>query len=435
MRWIRQTCQGLLLPALGWAIAATGILAIDIAQAQDAVGAVNDAGNQDRIERGRYLTRAANCKSCHTTERGRPFAGGVEFDTPLGTLYSTNITPDDTHGIGQWSDDEFVRALHEGVGRNGEHLYPAFPYTAYTQLSRDDVLAIKAYLMAQPGVDYQPPANDMTFPFGHRELLWFWKWLNFDEGRFAGDDSRSAAWNRGAYLVEALGHCGQCHTPRTLTQGLDEERKFAGALQQGWRAYNITPHPTGIGGWSQDELEMYLATGHIPDKIASAGPMAEVVSDSLRFLHDDDIHAMAAYLRSVPPLPGDVPSVEKARSVAPKVPDGSPLAATMEQGALLFETACASCHSPDGGGPGGAYPFFPYHSAVRDPDGTNLINVLLQGLERHGSDETKFMPAYRDLMTDAQIAALATYVGRRFGGYAADFSAEDVIRQRQGGTP
>lgn len=387
--------------------------------------------HQAQVERGRYLTRAANCKSCHTRDQGQPYAGGVEFATAAGTLYSTNITPDEAHGIGGWTEDQFVRAMQEGIGRDGEHLYPAFPYTAYTQLSRDDVLAIRAYLLTQPAVDYQAPANDMRFPFGLRRLLWFWKLLNFDEGRFLYDETRPEAWNRGAYLVEALGHCGQCHTPRTFTQGLDDDRKFAGAVQQGWRAYNITPHATGIGHWSDSELRFYLATGHIPDKIASAGPMADVISHSLRFLTPEDIDAMASYLQTVPEHPGAVPSVAEARSGIVEIADDPALGPTVSLGEQLFENACASCHYADGGGPGGAYPLFLYHSAVRSPDGTNLINVLLEGLERHGSDGREFMPAYRDLMSDEQIAALATYIGRRFGGYEANYSADDVAAQRQ----
>ncbi|GAB2802649.1 cytochrome c [Halomonas shantousis] len=430
MQGLRQHIRYLVILLLGLSGLAAG---------PDEAAVTEAASSHDadpaRVERGRYLARAGNCKSCHTTERGRAFAGGVAFDTPLGTLYSTNITPDANHGIGAWTDDEFVRTMHEGVGREGEHLYPAFPYTAYTRLSRDDVLAIKAYLMSQPAAADDPPDNNMTFPFGYRPLLGLWKLLNFDTGRFTLDESRPDDWNRGAYLVEALGHCGECHTPRTLTQGLDDDRQFAGALQQGWRAYNITSHPSGIGGWSREELEMYLATGHIPDKIASAGPMAEVISNSLRFLRREDIHAMAVYLQDIPAQAGDVPEVEKAQSIRVKTPDGTPLAETMAQGEWLFDTACASCHYPDGGGPGGAYPFFVHHSAVRDPQGTNLINVMLQGLERHGSDGVKFMPAYRDLLTDEQLAALATYIGRRFGGYEADYQAEDITERRRGDNP
>ncbi|GAA3966192.1 cytochrome c [Allohahella marinimesophila] len=395
-------------------------------------GAARPAGQTDSaLDRGRYLTQAANCKGCHTTILGQPYAGSVAFDTPFGTLYSTNITADEVEGIGAWTEDEFVRAMHEGIGRNGQHLYPAFPYTAYTQLSREDVIAIRDYLMAQPVVAHEVPSNDMKFPFSNRSLLWFWKLMNFDEGRFAADEDQSEQWNRGAYLTEALGHCGQCHTPRTLTQGLDDDEKFAGAVLQGWRAYNITPHETGIGNWSGEELRFYLSTGHIPDKIASGGPMADVVTNSLRHLSPEDIDAMATYLETIPPQAGIVPALSDVSFNLDEPAEDSALAATMASGEQLFETACVSCHYPDGGGPGGAYPLFPHHSAVRAEDGLNLINVMLQGLERHGSDGYKFMPAYHALMNDEQIAAVVTYVGRRFGGYEADFSAEDIRKQRQ----
>ncbi|WP_262927224.1 c-type cytochrome [Phytohalomonas tamaricis] len=385
----------------------------------------------DQVARGEYLTRAANCISCHTRDNGEPFAGGVAFETSFGTLYSTNITPDDEHGIGAWRDEDFLRAMHEGIGREGEHLYPIFPYTDYTQMSRDDVLAIHAYLKTREPIDYQPPANEMTFPFNHRRLLWFWKMINFDEGRFETAPQWDETVARGAYLSEALGHCGQCHTPRTWSQGLDNDHKFAGATQRGWKAFNITSGPDGIGNWSDDELTQYLTTGHVPNKYASAGPMAEVVTDSLRHLRDEDIAAMVAYLRQIPPQPSDVPTIAEVRDMqSQRRQDMTSRAETMKQGEQLFMANCASCHYPDGSGPGGAYSNFEAHSVVRDPQGTNLIRVMLEGIDRQGRDMHVFMPAYRDLLSDEQIAALANYIGYHFGGHEADFSAEDVAAQR-----
>ncbi|MFC3606188.1 c-type cytochrome [Stutzerimonas tarimensis] len=392
-----------------------------------AVGMSLMTGGQagDALERhGEYLSRAGNCMGCHTRPGGEPFAGGVRFVTPFGILYSTNITPDSSTGLGDWSDEDFLRAMHEGVRPDGEHLYPAFPYTAYTLLSREDVLAIKAYLDTQPAVDYRPPPNQGRLPFGNRTLMGPWKWLNLEQRRFdptAYDDPQVA---RGAYLSEALGHCGECHTPRTWSQGLDRDRHYAGAVQGGWAAWNITPGPRGIGNWSQDKLINYLRNGHQRGEAVAAGPMAAVVSSSLRHLSDGDLAAMAAYLMNMPARPGQVPAREEIQPGEPGSRDAG--------AELLLISACESCHLPNGRGVAGPYPSsFPNYSAVRDPSGRNLIKVLLHGLERQGQDRDFFMPAYRDLLTDTQIAALATLIARRYGGHEGAFDAAEVARLRQ----
>ena len=205
----------------------------------------------DPVARGQYLTRAADCVACHTAPKGTPFAGGRAFKLPFGTLYSTNITPDIESGIGGWGDEDFVRALHEGIRKDGEHLYPAFPYPSYTLLTRGDVLAIKGYLFSLDPVRNVPPANELSFPFNQRYLMVFWNLLFNPDQRFRPNIKQNPEWNRGAYLAEALGHCGDCHTPRNLLQGLSSNRKFAGAVIEGWKAYNITPDPAwGIGDWS-----------------------------------------------------------------------------------------------------------------------------------------------------------------------------------------
>ncbi|MFC6477379.1 c-type cytochrome [Pseudomonas asuensis] len=376
-------------------------------------------------KRGEYLTRLGNCQSCHTRKDGLPFAGGVPFLTPFGTLYSTNITPENTTGIGAWSDEQFLDAMHKGIRPDGTHLYPAFPYTAYTWLSRNDVLSILAYLRSRPSVVYTPPGNELRFPFNQRWIVKGWKLLNFREGRF-NEVSANEQISRGAYLSEALGHCGECHTPRTWSQGLDRSQHYAGAQQQGWTAWNITADPRGIGGWSNEKLMSYLRNGHQRGEAVAGGPMAQVVSDSLRFLTDDDLNAMVAYLRSVPEKPGAVPARTEISTMAVK-PDDTDTEA-------LFVSLCESCHHPDGKGLGGPYPrSFPNYSAVRDPDGTNLVRVILEGIERRGIQDEAFMPGYRALLSDDQIARLATYIGHQFGGHARVFSAQDVARQRTAG--
>ncbi|MCJ0974365.1 cytochrome c [Pseudomonas sp. PS1] len=378
--------------------------------------------DESPLTRGEYLTRAGNCLSCHTREGGAPFAGGVPFETPYGTLYSTNITPDPDTGIGRWDDDDFIRAMHEGIGRQGEHLYPAFPYTAYTLMSRDDVLAIKSYLDNVESVAYQPPENQLVFPFDQRALLAAWKFVNFDAARFEPVSDQDEEINRGAYLSEAVGHCGECHTPRTLTQGLDSKQHYAGATQQGWTAWNITSGARGIGNWSEQKLLNYLSTGHQRGEAVAGGPMAEVVSDSLSWLSEQDLRAIARYLMQVPAKDGQVPARDEIEPAGANPED--PIHS-------LFVAACESCHYPDDRGRGGPYPTsFPNYSAVRDPNGTNLIRVMLDGLIRGGRSDEAFMPAYRDLLTDEQIAALATYIGQRFGGHDNSFSADDVAALR-----
>src|SRR5262245_2041871 len=265
----------------------------------DPTGAPADLANADLVARGEYLTRAADCEACHSAPGGKPYAGGLPFTLPMiGTIYSTNITPDQETGIGAWSDEEFLKALHQGIGRKANHLYPAFPYASYALMTDNDVLAIKAYLLTLKPVKYTPPPNDISFPFNQRYLMMFWNALFKPAHRFQPNADKAADWNRGAYLVEALGHCVDCHTPRNILFGLSNKRKFAGAMIQGWKAYNITPdHEWGIGSWSDEQLQSYLSAGHAQGRGSAGGPMSEVVDNRLRYLTDPDIKAMATELK------------------------------------------------------------------------------------------------------------------------------------------
>ena len=224
------------------------------------------------VSKGEYLTKAADCAACHTAPSGKPFAGGRAFKLPFGTIYSTNITPDQETGIGRWSDAEFVRALHRGIGRNGEDLYPAFPYTAYALLSTDDVLAIRAYLSTLQPVTSRNTDNTLVFPFNQRYVLRAWKLLFMPTRQWEPSAAHDAVWNRGSYLAEALAHCGDCHTPRNLMFATKSSRKYAGAVVDGWKAYNITSdNETGIGAWSDAEIEQYLSSGHAPAHGSAGG--------------------------------------------------------------------------------------------------------------------------------------------------------------------
>jgi mono/diheme cytochrome c family protein len=389
----------------------------------------------DVLARGEYLTKAADCVACHTVaESHKPFAGGVAFKLPIGTIYSSNITPDKISGIGNWSDDEFVRAVREGVRNDGAHLYPAFPYTSYTRLSRSDVLAIKAYLLSLPAIKQANRANDMGFPFNQRWAMGFWNAAFFKSQRFVADPAKSPEWNSGAYLATALGHCAECHTPRNLGFGLEHGKEFAGQELQGWRAYNITPDPKyGIGSWTEGETVQYLKTGHAPGHASASGPMGEAVAHSLQFLDPVDLVAMVGYLRSVPAHEGRKP-IEVDPQAAPALassataPGGDSEAHA--QGSKLFEGACASCHQWNGTGQQTPYASLLGTRGVNDVGGANVTQAILQGVKMRVGDSDVFMPAFASAYSDAEVAALANYVVGHFGGKQGTVTPQDVEKRR-----
>ncbi|HZC16416.1 MAG TPA: cytochrome c [Caulobacteraceae bacterium] len=392
-------------------------------------GVPTELRTTDIITRGRYLTQAADCQVCHTAPGGTPFAGGLAFKTAFGTLYSPNITADPTTGIGTWSDADFVRAVHEGVAKDGSHLYPAFPYEAYTLLTDDDAIAIKAYLFSLPKVTAAPPPNALGFPFNQRWLMAVWSLAYNPNHRFQPHTDRSPEWNRGAYLTEALAHCGDCHTDRNLGEALDNRRKFAGAVTEGWRAYNITADvASGVGGWSDADLAQYLATGHAAGRGSAGGPMAEVVDVSLSKLTPADIRAIVAYLRTVPAigsanLPAPRPD---AASEAPKVMTAS----YDPRGKQIFEEACASCHSWSGVSPLTNYATLTGGRAVNDPSGNNVARTVIAGEQRKTAAGQVMMPAFGNAYSDTEIAAVSNYVTARFGAKGSNLTARDVAKLR-----
>lgn len=407
-------------------------------QGSDPTGVPPEVAGAGLAARGEYLARAADCIGCHTTPFGKPFAGGLAFELPVGTLYSTNITPDRETGIGEWTDDEFVTAMHEGIGRNGSRLYPAFPYIAYTLLTRNDVLAIKAYLFSLKPVHATPPENDMSFPFNQRSLMIFWDVLYNPAQRFQPIIDRTPSWNRGAYLTEALGHCGECHTPRTLLQGLDAGKKFGGAMIDGWKAYNMTSDQrSGLGAWSDEQLVNYLLTGHAEGRSTAAGPMALVVNNSLRFLTRDDIRAMAEYLKTVPPMHNQADlAVTQARLSSALLEErmrslqGS-AGVEYDLGLRVFEGVCASCHDWDGSGVHSPYADLTGNRTVNDPSGINLTQVLLQGTSLQTQQGEMFMPAFDRGYSDTEIAAVVNYVLGRFGVGASTVTPDQVAKLRK----
>lgn len=394
------------------------------------VGVPAELHSADLATRGRYLALAADCEPCHTRAGGQRFAGGRAFKTPFGVLYSPNITADRDTGIGAWTDADFLRAVHEGIAKGGERLYPAFPYESYTLISDDDVLAIKAYLFSLPVAHATAPPDSLRFPFNQRWLMAIWSAFYNPNERFRPHEDRSPEWNRGAYLVEALGHCGDCHTQRNLAQALDNRRKFGGTVLTGWRAYNITADPvSGIGRWSDAELAHYLHAGYALGHGPAAGPMAEEVDASSSTLLPSDLQAVIAYLRSIPAIhTRDLPAPNAA--AAAEFP-AQMQANTDDRGREIFEGACASCHGWSGVSLLTPYATLTGDRAVNDPSAINVAQVILSGESRHTAEGLVLMPSFGDAYSDSEIAAVANYLTGRLGAAASNLTAKDVARYRE----
>ena len=382
------------------------------------------------VERGAYLARAADCMVCHTTAGGKEYAGGLGFKLPFGTLYSTNITPDKETGIGNYSDQDFLAAMHRGIRSDGARLYPAMPFTSYTYVSDADALAIKAYLFSLPPVRAAAPENTLMFPFNQRWAMGFWSALFNPDTRFQPDTSKSPEWNRGAYLAEALAHCGECHTPRNLAFALDNRLKFAGAVTAGWRAFNISSDKsTGVGAWRDEDLVSYLSIGHADGHGTASGPMGEAVDHSLSKLAPEDIRAVVAYLRSVPPTA----STDLPATLAPSAPashrDGG--GTPDPRGKMVFEGACVSCHGWSGESAISPFATLTGAWAVNDPGATNVAQIVISGTKRHTPEGAVSMPAFGNAYSDVEIAAVANYVTARFGSKPAHMTAQDVAALRK----
>jgi mono/diheme cytochrome c family protein len=348
------------------------------------------------------------------------FAGGRPIETPFGNIVAPNITPDAEAGIGSWSDEQFDAAVRRGIGREGSLLYPAMPYNDYTKMSREDVLAIRAYLNTVTPVRNVVVANTLPFPFNIRASLRVWNALYFREGEYQPNPNRSAEWNRGAFLVDGPGHCGACHTPKTLLGGDQTDQYLRGAYLQGWSAPDITNDTQlGIGAWSQEDLVAYLKSGH--NRVTAAtGPMGEVVTLSTEFTTDSDLKAMAAYLKS---LPG-------------KTKDSAPLAAndsTMIAGAAIYRDQCSACHGLDGKGVAELFPSIADSSMVRSDDPTTSVRIVLRGARSVGTTSqptASGMPSYGWQLDDHEVAAVLTYIRNSWGGSADRVSSDQVSKVR-----
>lgn len=421
------------------------------AAAVGAPAAMAQAPDPALVERGAYLARAADCTSCHTApEPGSPpFAGGYPIPSPMGPIVSANITPSKSHGIGGHSLEDFSRAVRAGVAPGGRHLYPAMPYPAYSGITDEDIAALYAYFMLDVApVHTSPPETELPFPFNLRPLMIGWNLL-FGESGFVSDAGASAEVRRGQYLVETLGHCGSCHSPRNALMGEDRSRFLGGGTVGGWVAPNLTPDPVaGIGGWSEEEIVGFLRDGYVAGKGVAAGSMAEAVEHSLRYLSEDDLRAIVAFLKTVPPIPD--PSLARpaydwteARPVAVTEYEtgNGPMQADLADsgtldGAILYNGACASCHGINGAGtPDGAFPSLTANTTVGATNPANLVLTIATGVDREGANGHAFMQTFGEELSDAQIAAVATHVASRFGNPDVAVDAAAVTELRAGGPP
>jgi mono/diheme cytochrome c family protein len=380
-----------------------------------------DAQDFTTVDRGRYLSILSDCASCHTiNQKNQPFAGGRPIETPFGKIVAPNITPDMETGIGSWTDDQFDDAVRKGIGRGGERLYPAMPYNAYTKMTREDVLAIRAYLNTVTAVYNPVVANTLPFPFNIWTVMRVWDALYFKQGEYTFDPHQSAEWNRGAFLVDGPAHCGACHTPKTFLGGDKTSLYLQGALLQGWSAPNITNDSrTGLGGWTVGDVTAYLKTGH--NRITAAtGPMAEAVGLSTSKMADDDVKAIATYLKSLP-AQGATPS--QVSETAPE----------MTAGGAIYRDQCSACHGLNGKGVDRLFPAVANSSLARADDPTSVIRIVLRGARSVSTAKEPTaagMPSYGWQLNDSEVAAVLTYIRNSWGNASPAVSPDEVTRLR-----
>jgi len=373
-----------------------------------------------QVRRGQYLARVGDCLSCHLVAGGQPFAGGLGLNTPFGIIYSANITPDKDTGIGAWTSDQFYHAMHDGIGVNGEHLYPAFPYPWFTRASREDADALFAFLKTVPAVATTPPPNRLPFPINVRATVGGWNLLYLDKTPFMPDPQQSAEWNRGAEIVNGLGHCGACHTPKNLLGAEKSSLAFDGAAIEAYVAPDLTENQrSGLGNWTIDDVVAYLRDGRNTHANAG-GLMADVVTFSTSLLSEDDRHAIAVYLKSLP--------ARTASTVE------SPDAAAMKRGAQIYADACSACHLGDGAGQPGFFPPLSHDAVAQQPDPTGIAHIVLAG-SRSGPAPSRpsalTMPSFAWKLTDQEVADVATYVRNSWGNQAGAVAATDVHKLRE----
>jgi mono/diheme cytochrome c family protein len=417
--------------ALVWTLNVRDETAVDENDAVQTPMAAAQA-SPDLLARGAYLARAGNCMGCHTARGGAPYAGGRAIATPFGIVYTSNITPDAASGIGSWSALHFWRALHNGRSKSGRLLYPAFPYTSYTQVTREDSDALFAYLASQSAVAQPNQAHTLRFPYQSQAALAVWRALYFKPGVYQPDASRSTEWNRGAYLVQGLGHCSACHSARNVMGATEEGPGLVGGLipMQNWYAPSLaSAHQAGVGDWDQEHIVSLLKTGVSP-RASVNGPMAEVVLRSTQYLTYEDLRAMAQFLKELPKVKDepDAPAYAELSSTA---------AIAAGRGAKLYEQHCAQCHGDKGQGQGQgvlkAYPALAGNRAVTMQSTVNLVQIVLNGgfaPATEGNPRPFGMPPFVLVLDDTEVAALLTYIRSAWGNQASAVLPLDVNRIR-----
>ncbi|MFP6559074.1 c-type cytochrome [Paraburkholderia sp. B3] len=392
------------------------------AQAQTPAPASNDT---QVTARGEYLARAGDCIACHTIPGGKLFGGGRAMATPFGTLYSPNISSDKADGIGAWTADEFYRMLHEGKSRDGSLLYPAMPYTAYTRVTRADSDAIYAYLQSTPPIHQPNRPHELRFPFNQRQLLLGWRTLFFRAGEYRPDPTQSVEWNRGAYLVQGLGHCTMCHTEINALGGNMKSKEFQGGLipMQDWYAPSLTSNKeAGLGDWSIDDIVGLLHAG-VSNRGAVYGPMAEVVYDSFQYLTEEDVRAVAVYLKALPAHSGEVDTAQPSATTTEAKNSLAPL------GQKIYGAQCAVCHADNGRGKPPNFPPLANNQSIQMTSSVNPIRMVLNGGYAPGTmkNPTPYgMPPFAQSLSDVEVAAVVTYIRTAWGNHGTPVTVQEV---------
>ena len=424
---VRRVALAVVLLAL---VAAALVFMLNLRDEQAPTGAPV-ATTEDAIARGLYLTRAGDCIGCHTARGGAPYAGGRGIETPFGTVYASNLTPDPETGLGRWSADDFWRALHNGRSRDGRLLYPAFPYPNYTRVTRADADAMYAYLRSVPGVKQPNHPHDLRFPFDLQAALAVWRALFFEPGVYRDDPSRDARWNRGAYLVEGLGHCNACHSRRNVLGAPSGPLDLAGGLipVQNWYAPSLTAaDEASVSGWDVRDVVALLRDG-ISSRGMVMGPMSEVVLNSTQHLTNDDLAAIAQFLQALPPAP-----------VAPRVANDAKAARrdVDARGARLYGERCAGCHGEQGEGVPRAYPALAGSRPVTMASSANLVHIVLEGgfpPSTAGNPRPFGMPPFATFLSNDDVSDLLSHIRAAWSNRAAPVSPLDVARYRDTGRP
>jgi len=428
-----MTARSRMIASIAAVVLIAGVAAAFAVAWRPAIAAIDPpaAGSFDPalVKRGRELAAIGNCNDCHTVRGGASFAGGLPVPTPFGTIYSSNITPDPETGIGRWPEAAFRRAMRSGVNREGQHLYPTFPYDHFTHVSDEDDTALYAFLMTRPAVRAPTRENQLPFPLDQRVVVAGWKLLFLRRGSYQPDSTKSAKWNRGAYLVEGLAHCGACHTPRN---GLGAERPnaaFAGGDVDNWQAFAINAQSPAPIPWTADALFSYLRRGWQADHGTARGPMAEVVSN-LSSVNESDVHAIATYMASVfgAPSPDRVKQGEAVLAQAKLPATETPAAPANATGAAIYAAACATCHETER-----ALPYGGVHlglsTALSSPDPRNAANIVLSGVRPVAGERSPIMPGFIDSMNDGQVTALLKFLRGRFSNQPAWNDVEKTVAE------